>query len=67
MTWTVSAGGHGDEPYEERRAVEMRLLTGLVRTLQVKGGHVGTFAFTGNEIHVANWEAAKALVANEDD
>lgn len=62
MTYSISIQGHGDEPYEERKATEERLLAGLVQALAADGGNVTTFSFAGNEVQASSFDEAKAIV-----
>jgi hypothetical protein len=65
MTYSISASGHGDEPYEERADTEKALLAGLVKALEEHGGNVTQFNFEGNEVHAWSWSEAKALARRE--
>ena len=62
MTYWISIQGHGDEPYEERKATEEKLLTGLVKALEADGGNVTEFEFHGNEVTANSWDEAKTIV-----
>jgi len=62
MTYTVSIGGHGNEPYEERQRTELALLEALVHALELHGGNVTTFHFAGNEVQATSFEGAQELL-----
>ncbi len=62
MTYNITIMGYGDEPYEQRRATELRLLAGLVSVLAKRGGTVLTFTFAGNEVKVNSFADAIAVI-----
>jgi len=64
MTYSISIVGHGDEPYEDRKATEERLIAGLVDVLEFDGNNVSSFSFSGNEVRAATFDEAKQIVAD---
>lgn len=61
MTYSVSITGHGNEGEEAERA----LLNALVDTLEQHGGEVTIFTFSGNEVQVPSYDAARDFIYNE--
>jgi len=62
MTYNVNIMGyHTGISAEEQKEAERNLVDGLVGALELDGGTVSQFSFTGNYVKVDNFEDAKKV------
>lgn len=59
MTYSVSITGHSDKSTSDEKA----LLVALMDALEMYGGEVTIFTFSGDDVQVPSYEAAKDEVS----